>query len=244
MYYKDFHGEKISALGFGLLRLPTLDGDANCIDREKTAMLFDLAIKSGINYFDTAFTYQDGDSERAVGDVLSKYPRDSYLLASKFYVAKGLPIEEVFEEQLRRCKTDYFDFYLLHGVQEQFIDAYLDEKNDYIGYLKKQRELGRIRYLGFSSHCAPEALEKFLDAYDGYDMGLIQLNFVDWTMLQAKRQYEILTEHNIPVWVMEPLKGGRLAELDEESRTILQSFAPDRSIASWGMRFLQTLPNV
>ena len=244
MYYKQFHGESISALGFGLLHLPTLSGDPNEIDREKAAALIDAAIRGGVNYFDTAYTYQNGDSERCAGDILSQYPRESYYLASKFYVAKGKPIEEVFEEQLQRCKTDYFDFYLLHGVQEQFIDSYLDPAKDYIGFLERQRELGRIRYIGFSSHCGPAGLRRFLDHYDSYDMALIQLNYVDWTMLQAKEQYEILTQRGIPVWVMEPLKGGRLAELDEASRQILREAAPSLSVASWGFRFLQGLPNV
>lgn len=244
MYYKNVCGRQISALGFGLLRLPALEGNPDSVDREQSQMLIDLAIQNGVNYFDTAYTYLNGESERAAGDILSAYPRESYNLASKFYVTRGLPIDEMFEEQLRRCKTEYFDFYLLHGVQEQYLSAYMSPEKDYIGYLKKQQKAGRIRHIGFSSHMGPEALEQFLDWYDGFDMALIQMNYVDWTMLQAKKQYEILTDHGIPVWVMEPMKGGRLSTLDKESASILKEAAPGQSVSSWGFRFLQDLPNV
>lgn len=244
MYYHDVDGRQVSALGLGLLRFPTAGGDPNAIDREQAGAIIDLAIKNGLNYFDTAYTYQNGDSERVAGELLSAYPRESYLLASKFYVVKGMPIDEMFEEQLRRCNTSYFDYYLLHGVQEQYLDAYMDSRKDYIGYLKAQQNAGRIRRIGFSSHLGPEALARFLDWYDGFDMALLQLNYVDWIMLQGKEQYELATAHGIPVWVMEPMKGGRLSTLDEASAAILNEAAPQRSLSSWGFRFLQGLPNV
>lgn len=244
MYYKNLNGRQISALGFGLLRLPVLEAAPDCVDMERSRMLMDLAIRNGVNYFDTAYTYLNGNSERAVGEILSAYPRESYNLASKFYVAAGMPIDEVFEEQLRRCKTEYFDFYLLHGVQEQYLSDYMSPEKDYLGYLKKQQKAGRIRHIGFSSHMGPEALEQFLDWYDEFDMALIQLNYVDWTMLEAKKQYELLTARGIPVWVMEPMKGGRLSVLDQDSASILREAAPGQSVSSWGFRFLQGLPNV
>ncbi len=244
MYYKDFHDMKISALGMGCLRFPMEKNNINSIDRKEATKVIDIAIKSGINYFDTAYTYQDGDGERFLGEILQKYPRDSYYLATKYYEACDISIEDVFEEQLKRCNTNYFDFYLLHGMDENYFSAYTDEKKGYLAYLLKQKELGIIKYLGFSSHASPETLEKFLQYYSDFDMALIQLNYLDWTILDAKRQYGILTKYNIPVWVMEPLKGGRLSELNKESREILQEISPDKSIASWGFRFIMSLENV
>lgn len=244
MYYKDFKGNKISALGLGSLRLPTIPGDTAKIDRAPAMEVIDQAFASGINYFDTAFTYHKTDSEQSLGEALSRYPRDSYFLASKFYVEARTDLEHVFEEQLARCRTDYFDFYLLHSVQEQFFDAYMDPARDYIGYLLKQKAAGRIRYLGFSSHAAPAGLKRFLDWYPDFDMALIQLNYLDWTLLEGRQQYKILTEHGIPVWVMEPLKGGRLTHLNRKAEDILHAAAPDRSIPSWSFRYLMGLDNV
>lgn len=244
MYYKKFKGQEISALGMGCLRLPLVEGSNVQIDREKAKQVIDAAFDHGINYFDTAYTYQDGDSERALGELLSGHPRDSYYLTTKYYAAAGLRPEEMFEEQLRRCRTDYFDFYLLHGVSEVHMPAYMNPELDCINFFLKQKEAGRIRHMGFSSHAKPEGLRKFLDWYDGFDMAMIQLNYLDWTMLKAKEQYEILTEHGLPVWVMEPLKGGRLATLNDAACAILKAAAPERTVASWGMRWLMGLPNV
>ena len=244
MHYQEFHGQRISSLGFGALRLPMEEGAKDRIDRAAGQRVIDEAFARGINYFDTAYTYQDGDSERFLGEALSKYPRDSYFLASKFYAAASSDIEGVFEEQLRRLRTDHFDFYLLHGMDENYIGAYMDPEKDYLGYLQRQRAAGRIRYLGFSSHAAPETLARFLHWHDGFDMALIQLNYLDWTVLDAKGQYDLLTAHGIPVWVMEPLKGGRLSTLSPEAAAILKEAAPERSLSSWGFRFLMGLPNV
>jgi hypothetical protein len=244
MYYKKFKDIRISALGFGGLRLPTENGNPNRIDRLQGQKMIDMAIERGINYFDTAFTYQNGDSERFFGEALTKYPRENYYLATKFYAGSGSGIEDVFEEQLKRCRTDYFDFYLFHSMDENYISAYMDEKKNYLGYLMEQKKAGRIRNIGFSSHAAPETLEKFLAWNDDFDMALIQLNYLDWTLLNAKRQYEILTAHHIPVWVMEPLKGGRLSTLNQDAAKILYAAAPQRSLSSWGFRFLMGLPNV
>lgn len=244
MYYNKFKDISVSALGMGCLRLPAEEKDPNRIDREEAQKVIDRAISGGINFFDTAYIYQNGDSEIFLGEALSKYPRDSYYLSSKFYAVNEADIREVFQEQLRRCRTDHFDFYMLHGLDETYISAYMDKEKDYIGWLLEQKQAGRIRYLGFSSHAAPEALERFLDFYDGFDMALIQLNYLDWTMLEGERQYEILTRRGIPIWVMEPLKGGRLSEPGEETADILRSAAPERSLSSWGFRFLMGLPNV
>lgn len=244
MRYKDFKGNHISTLGLGGLRFPMEKDTPSRIDRIEAQKVIDAAISCGINYFDTAYSYQNGDSERFLGEALSKYPRDSYYLATKFYVACSTDIEVVFEEQLKRCHVDYFDFYLFHCLDESTIGTYTDPNRDYLGYLLKQKEAGRIKNIGFSSHALPETLERFLDFYDQFDMALIQLNYLDWTLLNAKKQYEILTAHGIPVWVMEPMKGGRLSTLNESAAAILKASSPDRSISSWGFRFLQGLPGV
>lgn len=244
MYYKKFKTEYISALGMGSLRLPMEKENPDRIDRKEAQKVIDQALASGINYIDTAYTYQNGDSERFLGEALSKYPRDSYYLATKFYAATNTDIKTVFEEQLKHLRTDYFDFYLLHSMDENFISAYMDREKDYLGYLLEQKKAGRIRYLGFSSHAAPDTLERFLNWYDGFDMALIQVNYLDWTLLDAKRQYEILVSHEIPVWVMEPLKGGRLATLNQRAADVLKKAAPERSLSSWGFRFLMGLDHV
>ena len=244
MYYKDFKGNQISTLGLGVLRMPAVEGQPDVIDREASQQVVDRAFELGINYFDTAHIYQKTDSERFLGEALKKYPRDSYFLATKFYGSRDRDIRETFFQQLERLQTDYVDFYLLHSLGEDTFSLYTDPELDYMGFLRQMRAEGRIRYLGFSTHAAPELLEKFLNYNDDFDMALMQLNFVDWNLLDAKGQYEILTRHNIPVWVMEPLKGGRLATLNDAACKILKDAAPERSIPSWSFRHLMGLPNV
>lgn len=156
MIYRDFQGKKLSALGFGTMRLPTLADDYGKIDEKAAAEMFDCAIFRGVNYFDTAWGYHNGESERAVGKILSKYPRESFYLASKFPgydVSNFGKTEEIFEKQLQKCGVEYFDFYLFHNVCELNIDAYLnEEKYGTYAYLMEQKRNGRIRHLGFSAH--------------------------------------------------------------------------------------------
>lgn len=249
MYYRDFKGLSISRLGMGNMRLPTVGSEMGSpVDREKAQEIIDYVYANGVNYFDTAFMYHGGQSEVFLGEALKKYPRDSYFLADKmpgFMLEPGQGPEVIFEEQLRRCQTDYFDFYLCHNVSETSVDVYNDESVGIIPYLIKQREEGRIRHLGFSSHGNPETLRSFLDKWDGvFEFVQIQLNYLDWTLQDAKQQYEIITGHGLPVWVMEPCRGGRLAALDPESDTLLKAAAPEASIASWAFRFVQDLPGV
>lgn len=244
MFYKDFKGNKLSTLGFGVMRMPTEPDNPNRFDREKGQAIIDRAMELGINYFDTAHLYQKTDSEKFLGEALKKYPRESYFLATKFYGSAKRDIRKTFFEQLERLQTEYVDFYLLHCLEEDTFSLYTDPQLDYLGFLRKMRAEGRIRYLGFSTHASPEMLEQFLAYDDGFDMALMQLNFVDWDLLDAKKQYEILTRHGLPVWVMEPLKGGRLATLNESACKILKDTAPERSIPSWGFRYLLGLPNV
>ena len=245
MLYSDLCGEKVSRLGFGAMRLPVLGNGS--IDEAQTIQMVDLAMESGVNYFDTAFPYHGGLSEVVIGKALSRYPRDSFLLATKYpghqfasvYDPKG-----VFEEQLRKCGVDYFDFYLLHNVCESSLPAYTDPKWGIIDYFAEQKQAGRIRHLGFSSHARPDTLEQFLDRYgEQMDFCQIQLNWLDWTLQDGKRKYELLTARNIPIVVMEPLRGGKLTNLSEEEISSLLAFR-DESAAAWGLRFLAGLPNV
>ena len=247
MIYSDFQNEKLSLLGFGAMRLPCLaDGS---IDENQVAEMTRLAMEAGVNYFDTAYPYHGGQSERVMGRVLSKYPRDSYNLATKYpghqILSDGYNPAAIFEEQLEKCGVDYFDFYLLHNVNEKSMEVYMDPRWGIVDYFKEQKRLGRIRHLGFSSHAQVEGLEKFLD-YCGQDMEFcqIQLNYMDWMLQKAKEKYELLTARGIPVWVMEPVRGGMLASLREENSARLKAIRPEATDASWGFRFLQGLPNV
>ncbi len=244
MLYKEFHGKMISRLGLGCMRFPTVEGDNLTIDREKAQRIVDAAIAGGINYFDTAHIYQKGDSERFLGEALKKYPRDSYYLATKCYGSENRDVAATFEAQLERLQTDYVDFYLLHSLNEDTVKYYTDPEKDYIGYLLEQKKAGRIRHLNFSTHAKIPTLKRLLSYYDGFDMALMQLNYVDWTVQNAKEQYEVLQEHGIPVWVMEPLKGGKLAALNDQTAAMLKEAAPDKSIASWSFRWLMGLDGV
>ena len=239
-------GERLSRLGFGCMRLPQKEDKS--IDEDEVQRMVDYAIEHGVNYFDTAWPYHGGMSEICIGKALAKYPRGKWFLASKYpghQIASSYNPAEIFEEQLKKCGVEYFDFYLLHNVYENSIGVYMDPKWDILNYFKEQKRLGRIRHLGFSTHARPDTLEQFLDyAGDSMEFCQIQMNYLDWSLQDAKAKYELLTERGIPVWVMEPLRGGRLAALSEEDEAKLKSLRPDESIASWSFRWLQRLPNV
>lgn len=248
MIYRDFRGIKLSALGFGSMRLP-VRGEYSDIDEEQTAEMVEYAIGHGVNYFDTAWGYHDGESENVMGKILSRYPRDSWYLATKFPgydLANMGKTEQIFEAQLKKCRVDHFDFYLFHNVCEMNIDAYLDdEKYGTYTYLKKQKDNGRIKHLGFSAHGDLDVMRRFLEKY-GKDMEFcqLQINWFDWKFQKAKEKVDMLREYGIPVWVMEPLRGGRLVNLGEEDEAKLRAVRPDESIPAWSFRFLQTIPDV
>lgn len=248
MVYKDYQDLKLSALGLGTMRLPVIDGDDARVDEEKTAEMVAYAMEKGINYYDTAWGYHSGNSETVMGKALSQYDRDSYYLATKFpgYDLSNMDkVEEIFEKQLEKCRVDYFDFYLVHNVCEMNIDAYLDEKYGIYDYLVKQKENGRIRHLGFSAHGSCEVMKRFLDKYGkSMEFCQIQLNWLDWSFQNAKGKMELLKEWNLPVWVMEPLRGGKLASLKAEDEAKLKALRPDESVPAWAFRFLQALPEV
>lgn len=249
MIYREFQGKKLSALGFGAMRLPVLGGDmAGQIDEKQVEEMVSYAMDHGVNYFDTAYGYHDGKSEVVMGKVLSAYPRESYYLADKFpgYDLSNMDkVEEIFEEQLKRCGVDYFDFYLFHNVYEKNIDPYLDPKYGIMEYLLKQKEAGRIRHLGFSAHGRYDTIKRFLDTYGEHlEFCQIQLNYVDWKLQDAKAKVELLNEYQIPVWVMEPLRGGKLASLSHENEAKLKTVRPEEGIPAWAFRFLQSLKGV
>ena len=231
MIYREFQGLKLSALGMGAMRLPVMDGDDSRIDEEAAKAMVDYAMSQGVNYYDTAWGYHGGQSELVMGRSLKKYPRDSFYLATKFpgYDLSNMDkAEEIFEKQLEKCGVEYFDFYLFHNVCEMNIDAYLDPKYGIHEYLMRQKENGRIRHLGFSAHGSCDVMRRFLEAY-GKDMEFcqIQLNYLDWKFQDAENKVKLLDEYHIPVWVMEPLRGGKLASLAAEDEAKLTALRPE-----------------
>ena len=248
MIYRDFQDVKLSALGMGAMRLPVVDGDDSKIDEAAAFAMVDEAMAWGVNYYDTAWGYHNGNSELVMGKALARHPREKFYLATKFpgYDLSNMgKVEEIFEKQLEKCQVEYFDFYLFHNVCEMNIDAYLDPKYGTYDYLLAQKKNGRIRHLGFSAHGDYDVMKRFLEAY-GKDMEFcqIQLNYLDWDFQDAKRKVELLNQWNIPVWVMEPLRGGKLASLAPEDEAKLKALRPDEGIPAWAFRYLQSIPSV
>ena len=248
MIYREFQGEKLSALGMGAMRLPVVDGDDARIDEAAATAMVDYAMAHGVNYYDTAWGYHNGNSELVMGRALARYPRESYFLADKFpgYDLSNMDkVESIFEKQLEKCGVEYFDFYLFHNVCEMNIDAYRDPEYGIFDYLTAQKKAGRIRHLGFSAHGSYAVMKRFLEAY-GSEMEFcqIQLNYLDWKFQGAKEKLELLQAYNIPVWVMEPLRGGKLASLAPADEEKLQALRPQEGIPAWAFRFLQSIPAV
>lgn len=248
MVYKEFQNTKLSALGMGAMRLPVIGGDDSRIDKEAAKQMVAYAMEHGVNYYDTAWGYHSGRSESVMGGLLSEYPRERFYLATKFpgYDLSNMgKVREIFERQLEKCRVDYFDFYLFHNVCEMNIDAYLNPEYGIYDYLTEQKKNGRIRHLGFSAHGSYDVMKRFLEAY-GPQMEFcqIQLNYLDWSFQDAKAKTELLKEYHIPVWVMEPLRGGRLASLPEEHEQTLKALRPDEPVPAWAFRFLQSVEGV
>ena len=249
MYFNNFKGLKLSALGFGTMRFP-LKADGTP-DLELTKNMIGEAYRAGVNYYDTAFPYMNGKSEEITAECLSEYPRTSYFLADKmpghqFY--DKLDPKAVFEEQLRRLRTDYIDFYLLHNVNDSCMETYMDKGPGIIPYLLKEKENGRIRFLGFSAHATLPELEEFLKYLKSHDYPMdfcqIQLNYLDWTLQKGKEKVQLLKEYGIPVWVMEPLRGGKLSKLPLKERNRLPGNGAESSDASFAFRWLMQFPEV
>ncbi len=238
--------ENMKRFGFGCMRFPTNSDES--INYEETEKMIDYALKNGVNYFDTAYVYHAGKSETVLGEILKKYPRESFMIADKYpghQIADTYEPEPIFLEQLERCKVDYFDYYLLHNVNENSINVYKDKKWGILEYFKEQKRLGKIKHLGFSCHCSVELLKEFLDyCGDAMEFCQIQLNYLDWTLQDGKAKYDLLTERNIPIYIMEPLRGGKLAALPDDLNEKLNELRGNITPVEWAFRFLLNLPNV
>ena len=238
-------GVEASLLGFGCMRFPTTPEGK--IDRVKSQEMIDYAYQHGVNYFDTAYRYHEGESEEFVKEALSKYPRETYHIATKFPMGfmpevSEAAVDRIFDEQLEKTGAGYFDFYLVHGLNAANFQLMKDLK--VLEKLEKRKAAGQIRLLGFSFHDTPDVLQEIVDYYDKWEFAQIQLNYLDWTFQNAKEQYEILTNADIPVVVMEPVRGGAFADLAPEANALLKKHRPDDSIASWAMRYCGSLDNV
>lgn len=237
---------KMPKLGFGMMRLPEKDG---VIDHEHVCRMVDKYMNAGMNYFDTAYVYHGGKSEVAAREALVKrYPRDSFMIATKlpaWEIKTASDVDRIFNEQLERCGVDYFDLYLLHSIEDgNNYDTY--EKYDCFSWGWKMKEQGKIRHLGFSYHGSPELLSKILDKHPDIEFVQIQFNYLDRTnpVVQSQALYEILAERNIPIIVMEPIRGGMLASFTPEIEAKFKALQPGRSIASWALRFVGSQPGI
>jgi len=266
MTYNKLKDKNLSTLGYGGMRLPTKEVNGKyTIDEAEAEKLLTHAYKNGINLFDTAFFYHAGESERVIGKILNKFPRDTWYLSNKMpgnfmeikdgkilldVAAMGMKNmtvstpAEVFEYQLNNCGVEYFDFYMLHNVSESTFDLYTDESLGILRYLLEEMENGRIRHLGFSTHGRPETIEKFLDMYDCFEFVMLQINYLDWSLQEAQKKYDIISKHGLPIFAMEPVRGGKLIKPGKEAESILSAARPGDSMAKWAFRFLQSLPSM
>lgn len=248
MIYRNFQNLKLSALGMGAMRLPVIDGDDTRVDQELVNKMVACAMEGSVNYYDTAWGYHGGQSELAMGRALAAYPRESFYLADKFpgYDLSNMDkVEEIFEKQLEKCGVEYFDFYLIHNVCELNIEEYLNPAHRIYDYLTAQKKNGRIRHLGFSAHGSRAVIERFLSVYgDAMEFCQLQINYLDWNFQDAKGKVALLRGRGLPVWVMEPVRGGSLASLKPEYEERLRALRPDEAIPAWAFRFLQSIPEV
>lgn len=260
-------GDKVSLLGFGMMRLPSVDGRSaregnEEIDQEMVNQLVDYAIAHGVNYFDTSPAYCRGMSEHATGIALSRHPRDTYFIATKLsnFSPASWPLEAskaMYHNSMKELQTDYLDYLLLHGIgmgngMEEFEERYM--KNGLLDYLVEERKSGRIRNLGFSYHGDIKVFDYLLSRHDEYkwDFVQIQLNYLDWKYAKeinprntdAEYLYNELAKRNIPAIIMEPLLGGRLSNAPGNIVARLKQRKPELSVASWAFRFAGSFPNV
>lgn len=231
-----------SLLGFGCMRFPTKENGE--IDEAEAEKLLDYAIANGVNYIDTAYPYHEGNSEPFVGRVLKKYPRDRFYLATKlplWSLTEPADVERIFEEQCRRLQTDTFDFYLLHALDQEKWQKTLNLQ--IIPFLEKKQNEGRIGHLGFSFHDDYDTFQKIL-LYRKWDFCQLQLNYMDKNIQAGMKGYQLAAQNEVPVIVMEPIKGGRLVNLPQEFQARFLNKCPDASLASWALRYVASLPNV
>jgi predicted aldo/keto reductase-like oxidoreductase len=243
MEKRNLKNGELSLLGFGLMRLPRGEGSRE-IDGPRAEEMVDYALSQGVNYFDTAYMYHEGNSEIFAGRALSRHDRSSFNLADKMplmVLKTEADVERIFNEQLKKCRTGYFDFYLLHNINESHLS--IAESCRVYEQLKEKQRQGLIRRLGFSFHDRPGLLRRVVQKYD-WDFAQIQLNYLDWELQSAGELYGILTRNDIPVNIMEPVRGGTLAKLCDESIRIFNEARPEASAASWAIRYAASLPRV
>ncbi len=240
---------EMKRLGFGMMRMPLLDPDNEAsVDVEKVKEMVDLFMSRGFTYFDTAIMYNGAVSQKVAGEALvSRYPRDSFQLATKLhhnYIHAPEDPDRIFNEQLEQTGAGYFDYYLIHGVNEGSFEKY--EKYDCFNWLLEKKARGLVKHAGFSFHDGPEMLERILTAHPEMEFVQMQLNYLDWDSdcIRAREVYETAVRHGKPVIVMEPVKGGSLAKLPEEAEKLLKEAEPERSPASWAIRFAASRENV
>lgn len=236
-------------LGFGLMRLPQLDpANPASVDAGQVKKMVDLFLERGYTYFDTAWMYHGFASEEvAKAALVDRHPRDSFTLATKLhagYIKSKDDRDKVFNEQLRKTGAGYFDYYLLHGVESGMLPDY--ERLDCFSWLLDKKEKGLVRHAGFSYHDTPELLDEILTKHPQMEFVQLQVNYLDWESpwVHSRGCYEVARAHGVPVFVMEPVKGGTLAKLPREAEDVLRALDPDRSMASWAIRFVASLPGV
>lgn len=237
-------------LGFGLMRLPLTDpADTTKIDYEQVSKMVDRYLEAGFHYFDTAAPYHNfGNSEIAFRECVAKrHPRDCYTLTDKlsfFIVQKAEELEGFFAGQLERCGVAYFDYYLLHSMDKEYLE--LAEQIGAFEFVQKKKAEGKIRHVGFSFHDKAEVLDEILTRHPEMEYVQLQLNYIDWESndVQSRLCYETAVRHGKQVLVMEPVKGGLLVNIPEEAKALLKQAAPETSLASWAIRFAASLPNV
>ena len=233
-----------SKLGFGLMRLPK--DKQGQIKLDEVQRMVDSYMERGFNYFDTAYVYE-GSEEAIRQTLVEKYPRDVYTLADKLPAWKLTcqeDVERIFQESLNRTGVDYFDFYLLHSVEKSHYPTY--EKYQCFDFIQEMKKQGKIKYMGFSFHDDADFLDKVLTEHPEIDFVQLQLNYLDWEngVIQSRRNYEVARKHHKPIVVMEPIKGGTLASFSDDIEKIYKDYAPQKSIASWALRYVAFLEGV